>query len=309
MKSRFVVKTLTLFVVASLNVSGVRAQTPAQPASTASAATPKPVRTHALVSAVGDQFTYVRQKEVTGSNVIDNFTRKVVKVPNNILNNAVLRALDRAINTEDPTSERVYITLAPAELEGVLPQDREAAAIGKLVTAIEKMPERMNWDKVYVVTPKFLFSEYTGMGSKLQGFGVYVQPLSSATIQGDGNEFELGQEIDASGFGESDSTTPDGEGTKSKRYVAPFSYISTYVLDAKTLKVLEKNNRHDFQKLFDPMSTALDVANSIPTEFLAARIARLVERSVGKSVRDIDDKARIEVGDVKPVAKPAEPKK
>ncbi len=256
-------------------------------------------KTHVLVSAVGDRFTMVRQREQVGSNVIDNFYRSTFNVPNNLLNNVVLRGLDRAVAAEDPNSKRIFMTLAPAELNGVLPQDREKVAIGKLVSGLENHPDRKNWDKIYVVTPKFLLSEYSGMGPKLQGFGVYIQPLKGGKI----DDIESGTEIDATNNAESDTLDPEGDGVKSKVYVAPFSYLSLYVLDAKTMNVLEKNTRHDFRKLFDPKSTALDVAKSIDLAFLGENIESLVERSVMKAVKDVEDKVRIEVGDVKPVAK------
>lgn len=277
------------------------ASTPSQAGTTQTAG----AKTYALVSAVGDQFTYVRQRESTGSNRIDNFTRQVIKVPNNALNAAVLRGLDRAVASLEPDSNRIYITLAAAEMENVLPQDREAVAIGKVVGALEKMPERAKWDRIYVAVPKFLLSERSGMGTKLQGLGVYVQPLSSATI----SDNELGVDIDVTTIGESDTTDPEGEAVRSKRYVAPFSYISTYVIDPRTMTVIEKNNRHDFQKLFDPNSPALDVANTIPTEFLVSRIERLIERSASKSVNDKEGPATVEVGDVKPVTGRTETKK
>jgi hypothetical protein len=171
--------------------------------------------------------------------------------------------------------------------------------------ALEKMPEHKKWEKIYVVVPKFLLSEYSGMGSKLQGLGVYIQPLSSATL----GDTELGVDIDVGTQGESDSTDPNGEATRSKRYVAPFSYLSLYVLDPKTMTVIEKNNRHDFQKLFDPNSPALDVANTIPTEFLASRIERLIERSASRAVNDKEGPATVEVGEVKAVTGKPEPKK
>ena len=115
-------------------------------------------RRNVLVSAVGDRFTMVRQREQVGSNIIDNFYRSTFNVPNNLLNNIVLRGLDRAVSAEDPTSKRIFMTLAPAELEGVLPQNREKVAIGKLVSGLENHPDRKNWDKIYIVTPKFLLS-------------------------------------------------------------------------------------------------------------------------------------------------------
>jgi hypothetical protein len=250
--------------------------------------------TYALVSAVGDRFTYVSQKRATGSNVIDNFTRQVVKVENNVLNSAVLRGLDKALAQSEPNSVRVFMSLAAAEMENVLPQDREEVALGKVVSAIEKMPQRKDWDKVVVVTPKFMFSEYSGMGSKLSGLGVYVQPLYGDSLEG---VFVEGPEGAANEFGGSDTTAPDGAKTTSKRYVAPFSYLQVWVLDAKTLRVIEKNARHDFTKLFDKKSTAIDVWKSIPEDVLASRIITLAERSAAGAM-GADLTAIVEIGDV-----------
>jgi hypothetical protein len=253
-------------------------------------------QTYALVSAVGDKFTYVSQKQSTGSNVIDNFSRKVVKVPNNVLNNAVLLGLDKGLAQTEPNSVRVLLSLEAPAVEDVLPQDREAAALAKVIASIEKMPQRNTWDKIVVVTPKFMFSEYSGMGSKLSGLGVYVQSLYSAKLDGSGAE-GLDVDVDASGTGASDTTSPEGSKTKSRRYVAPFSYIQKWVLDAKTLKVIEKDARHDFVKLFDPQSTAINVAKSIPDDVLAARILTLAERSAARSM-GADLSAVVEIGDV-----------
>jgi hypothetical protein len=262
----------------------------------------------ALVAAVGDQFTYVRQREVTGSNVIDNNTRKTLKVNGNGLNLSVLRGLDTAIERAHPNSERVYITLAAEEMENVLPQDREAVAIGKIVSALEKRPERATWDKIIVATPKYLQSERQGMGPKLHGLGIYVQPLTGGTIEGgEGNP-----DIDVSSQGLSDTTNPeDRSKNRSKIYVAPYSYIQVYVLDPKTMRVIEKNARHDFQKLNDPNSTALDVGKSIPLEVLAKSVSDLVERSAARAVGETEVGVTVQIEEVRPgaTAKPAATKK
>jgi hypothetical protein len=253
----------------------------------------------ALVSAVGDQFTYVRQKESTGSNIIDNNVRRTLKAQNNGLNLSVLRGLDTAIGNAYPDSERVFITLNPTELDNVLPQDREAVAIGKLVSELEKLPERAKWDKIIVATPTYLQSERRGMGPKLHGLGIYVQPLTGGSLEGqDGNP-----EIDVSNQGESDTTNPeDGKKNKSKVYVAPYSYIQVYVIDAKTMRVLEKNARHDFQKLNDPNSTAIDVGRSIPMDVLAKSVGDLIERSAARAVGETEFGVSVTIQEVKPVA-------
>jgi len=268
---------------------------------TATAAEKKQV--FALVSAVGDQFTYVRQRESTGSNIIDNNNRRTLKTQNNGLNLAVLRGLDTAIGNAHPDSERVYISLNPAEMEGVLPQNREAVAIGKIVSELEKRPERATWDKIIVATPTFLLSERSGMGPKLHGLGVYVQPLTGGGLAGDSENLE----IDVSAQGESDTTNPeDGKKNRSKIYVAPYSYIAVYVIDPKTMRVIEKNARHDFQKLNDPTSTALDVGRSIPLDVLANSIGALIERSAARAVSGTEIGVTVQIQEVKPgVPRPA----
>lgn len=115
---------------------------------------PKP-NVYALIFAVGDQFTIITQKRSVGSNMLDNYRRDVMKVPNNALNASVLKGLDRAIEQRDPGSTRILATLNALEMEGVRPVDREKVAMKKLLAAFEKMPQRMDWDTIVVVTPKF----------------------------------------------------------------------------------------------------------------------------------------------------------
>lgn len=290
-----------LLSVAALAMALTHATAGAQ-ADAKPAAKPKNI---VLVSAVGDKFTLVRQREQTGSNVIDNFQRKVLKVSDNLFNNIVLRGLERAVTAEEPGAKLVMMALAAAELENVLPQDRENVAIGKIVAVLEKNPDRASWDKIYVVTPRFMLSQYSGMGAKLQGLGVYIQPLTGGSLEGSGAaaDGDAIREIDPSSSGLSDTLDPEGEGTKSKVFVAPFSYLTMYLIDPKTMKIVERNERHDFRKLFDPKSTALDVEKNIDLGFLGENIESLVERSVMKSVRDVEDKARVEVGDIKPASR------
>jgi len=239
----------------------------------------------ALVSAVGDQFTYVRQRESTGSSIIDNNIRRTVKIPNNALNVSVLRGLDAAMANAHPGSERILIALRAVEMDGVLPQDRESVSIGKIIAELAKHPDRQKWDKILVATPKYLQSERAGMGPKLHGLGVYVQPLEGGTLEG----FEGETEIDVSAQGQSDTTNPgDGKKSTSKTYVAPFSYIQVYVINPQTMAVIEKNARHDYQKLNDPNSTATDIGDSIKLGALAKRVTALAERSAARAVGETE---------------------
>ncbi len=256
------------------------------------AVAPKP-KVYALISAVGDQFSYVTQKQSVGSNILDNYKRVVTKIPNNALNVSILKGLDRAIAQRDPGSVRILATLNALEMEGVPPVEREKVAMGKLLAALEKMPQRAEWDTIIVVTPKFLFSERQGMGSKLEGIGIYVQPLESNTLDVDGGGELLGSDGEV-------TITPDGKpGKRSSVYLAPYNYTQTWVFDAKTLKVLETSARYEFQRVYDPESTALNVANSISTAKLAEVLSNFIERSVARGVGEA--LPSIEIGDIKPV--------
>ncbi len=267
----------------------------AQTIDTGATQTPAPPKVYALVSAVGDVFMIVRHREQVGSN-IEPFRRDAMKVPNDGLNAAILRGLDRALAEKEPESKRIYIRLAAAELDDVLPQDRERVAIGKIVAALEKVPERKNWDRIFVVTPKYLMSERRGMASKLHGLGIYIQPLNNNTP----GAFD-DSESDAEGGGMADETIDPVTGKKSRssRYIAPFAYTKLWVLDAKTMNIVESADRHDFQKLFDLMATAVDIAKNIPAEKLVERIGSFIERASARALREAV--GEVEIGEIKPV--------
>ncbi|MBL0122530.1 MAG: hypothetical protein IPP88_07275 [Betaproteobacteria bacterium] len=288
---------MKILVVTCLTLSGAGAfaQTPSD-----AAAVPKQ-KVYALISAVGDQFTYVTQKQSVGSNVLDHYDRKVIKIPNDAINASVLKGLDNAIAQRDPGSTRILARLNPLEMDGVRPADREKIAMGKLIATLERFPQRQEWDTIIVVTPKFQFSERKGMGSKLEGIGVYVQPLESGKLTDDAGVDFLGDE------GE-ETITPDGKpGRRSSTFVAPYNYTQTWVFDAKTLKVLETSARYEFQKIFDQESTALNVANSIPVAKLAQIFTTFVEKSVARGVGEA--LPIVEMGEIKPVAvQPVKPK-
>ena len=272
-------------------------------------ATAQAPRKIALVAAVGDVFTLVRLRESTGSNIIDNYTRRTIKMPGNALNMSVLKGLDRQIGAAHPDSERVFIALNAAELDGVLPQNREKVAIGKIVAELEKRPDRKDWDKIIVATPKYLFSEREGMGPKLHGLGIYIRPNLGANSIDDQEGFS---QIDLGGVGEEDTINPgDKSKSPSKEYVAPYSYITVYVLDPKTMTVIEKNARHDFQKLYDRQSTALDIAKNLPLDMLAERAVSLAERSAARAVGETEYGVSVNIKDVPqtPVAAPPAEKK
>lgn len=236
---------------------------------------------YALVSAVGDQFSLVRQKPQVGTNLIDHFERYMQKIPGDALNVAVLRGLDRVVAESDPAIKRVYVTLGAAEMEGVAPQERERVAIGKVISALAQRPERVQWTRIIAVTPRYLFSEREGLGTKLQGIGVYVQPLGSASLGRPDGPDAIGP-----GGMDPDTVTPDGNASRSRRFIAPFFYTRIWVLDAKTFEIISSDERYDFRRIYDPKWTANNIEANLSAEELAATVETFVERSSAKALRE-----------------------
>jgi hypothetical protein len=266
------------------------AQTPAPgtpvAATVAPSAAPEKSKTIALLAAVGDQFSYVRQKESVGSN-LQPFLRQDITAPDQMLNRMVLKGMDKAVTAEYPGAEVVMMTLRPDPPElKILPQDREAHTMGRVMAMLQNYPDRMRWDEIMVVTPKWLMSERRGMGSKLSGIGVYVQPLGSGKDPSEDNALD-------------DEVRDGGENQKmrSKTFVAPFFYIQVTVLDAKTLKVLRTDERYDYRKLVNTDSAAIDVQASFTPEQLGAEVERFVETAARRLV--VDRPGSVEIGPLK----------
>lgn len=233
--------------------------------------------TYALVSAIGSEITYVRQVKSTGTN-ITTYRRFPLQVPDGSVDAAVLRGLDRAVAQDDPESKRVFLRLQPGTLKGIAGVNRGDVISKQVLSDLEFAAERKDWDRIILVTPRFANMGSSDMGDKLRGIGIYVQPLGR----------NMAGMVDSELQSSSDPATfaPDGSRSSSYRFVAPYFYAQVWVIDAKTMKVLEKNERYDFVRLYDPMSTAIDVAKSIPTDVIAARLEAFVERASAKALNE-----------------------
>jgi len=269
---------------------------------------PKPT-VYALVSAVGGDLTFVRQREQVGSNRVDTYDRLTLKVPDASLDGAVLRGLAKVLRGNEPDAVFHYMRLNPAELTSIAAQRKGDVAIGKLAKALEGMPERQGWDRIIVVTPKYLFPSRNRMGSKLSGLGVYVQPLYSATASALGNAAGGVEDLAPDGVtaAEDDTVSPDGEYNRSSRYIAPYFFTQLWILDAKTLTVIETEERYDYQKIYDWRWTATDVQRNLSAEQMASTVDAFVERSAARSLRELV--GTVTVSEPKPVVAPPEPAK
>ena len=281
-------------VASALSVLSLAVGLFAMPPARATAPEGGPKKVIALISAVGDQLTVVRQRPQVGSN-LEPYRRTTITLKGDELNAAVLRGLDRAVGESEPGSERVFIKLNAQEMRGIAASDRERVAIGKLAKALESFPGREKWHRIIAVTPAYVAPERQGMGSKLHGIGIYVQPLEGPRA---GESSLLGGDFSSSV--DEQTVTPDGKQSRSSTFIAPFFYTRLWVLDPRTLQVIESEGRYDYRKLFDPEWTALDVAKNLPPDQLALELVNFTERSSARAVREA--LGVVTITDPKPVA-------
>lgn len=271
--------------MAGADTASAAATAPAPAAATASEAATRP-QVVALMAAVGDRITLVRQRPTVGSNIIDKNARHTMRVPGQSLNDAVLRGLDQGIAQEEPTAERVLLRWTPDEalsqqLDEVKGHDRDQLLVDAIIKHLRPIPERQGWDRIEVIVPKYRRYEANGMGTKLQGVGIYVQPL--------GRGVDMIDESLPPGDGEAGGrrvVNPNtGEVVRATTYVAPFMFFERVTLDARTLAVLNRQAQFDATKYNDPMAVVRDVADVMSPSQLADKLAYLAERSAYQAIR------------------------
>lgn len=261
----------------------------------------------ALVAAVGDQISIVRQREAVGSR-LEPFTRRTLPINGPTLNLALLRGLAAGIAQEEPQAERVLLRWTPpVETAQALAETRDASRDELVLEALLKhlaaLPERAQWDRIEALLPKHFQAEMRGMASKLSGIGIYVQPLKSEQIEI--SEQGLGvASMPADGeFRTIDPKT--GERGNASTYVAPYVYFERVTLDARTLRVLARKRQFDNIKYNDPNSPAIDVFDQMrPTELLG-HLLELAERSAYQSVRGRTSRVETTVPQELPASAPA----
>jgi hypothetical protein len=255
----------------------------------AHAAAPK---IYALVAALGDQFTVVTGGQTTGSH-LGPYQRRAVTGTNNVLNRLALSSLDKAIVGIDPESRRVYL-VSSARFDAKAAT--EDAAIGSVLAELRDLPQRKEWDRIVLVTPAYQSLEHNDMASKLQGFGVFAQTVCVS-------DSGLGDDrISSCNYGfrppsGPEALTPEGERIAANYFAAPYSYVEVWVIDAKTLSVLDRHQSFEHTKLWDPKSRSLD----LPKEFLARSFINTVETAVRDAVLHTELRGTVELPEGRPV--------
>jgi hypothetical protein len=274
---------ITVFCLLNLGMAPAHGQAPAEPARPA-----KP-KVYMLISAVGEQFTVMFEVSHTGSN-LPPYRKTSIAVEKNVLNRLVLHDLDQAIAAIDPDSKRLYLSLRATDMDKAALSERESVALDEILTDLKGMPERMEWDRIVIATPSYKSFSLNGVPGRLAGFGVFYQPLGSRFIfSGD-----LGE----------DAVTPEGRFTRARHYAAPFSFIEIWILDAKTLKVLDRQQRFDNIKVYDPRSESLLISQNVSPQVLMKYVSSLIERSVDAAVTHtgaLPKRGDVDVGAIKEI--------
>jgi hypothetical protein len=247
-------------------------------------------KTFALIAAFGDQISLVSEVQSTGSRFAP-YRRSTAGVESDGLNRLVLVSLGKAIASIHPDSKRIYMALPSARMEGVASSQRESVAIGTIIADLEKMPQRLEWDRIVVAMPAYRALELNGLAGRLRGFGLFSEPL----CQGCG-ALDDGA-IAGIKPGTAYALTSDGDTIRAKTYIAPFSYLEIWVLDPKTLAVLDRQVRFDSQKLAEP---GYKPAMADFEQYLLGRMANLINLSVSRAVANSELNGRqgkVEVGE------------
>lgn len=262
----------------------------------------KPAQTIALISTLGDQLSIVKQRGKRARSV-DDFSRRTVQVDPQLLNMAVLRGLDSALAAEEPASRRIMLRWSAnpglaEQLKNASFEARDVLVLDALRERLAQMPQRVEWDRIEAILPRYAWEAREGMPNRLGGIGLYLKPT--------GNQWEL---LDEDGidrkqeYADPDQTTTNprtGEQQKGKAYVAPFISFERVTLDARTLAVLARRPQFTHTKYSDPTSDSIDVIEQVSPAEIVMRLNTLVEQAAYRSVR-----GAVEVGPVKPVAKEA----
>ena len=85
-------------------------------------------------------------------------------------------------------------------------------------------------------------------------------------------------------------------------HVAPYAYLDIWVLDPKTLEVLDHQVSLESRKLSDNHG-GIDFTEEQSREFVVSRFVMVVQDSVREAVRKTELRGTVEVGPVKPVEK------
>ena len=232
-------------------------------------------RTIALLAAMGGQFRVMHEEQQTGSR-IPPYRTNYVEGAGEILNRLVLNGLDKAVARVEPGSRRVYLSASARLDKGIEPVVAHLSAM-----------DRSQWDRIVVATPAHRPKGKDGLPTRMEGLGVFWQVLCESNVRW----------CWAPGLRPMEgplATTPEGEEIFANTYVAPFTFIDVWVLDPKTLAVLDKTTSFGHRKLTDSTGRIGHVATE-GWGFVAGHFLEQLDHSVLEAVESSALRGSVEV--------------
>jgi hypothetical protein len=248
----------------------------------------EPPRTFALVSAVGNQFHFVSEEPMarTGTR-LEPYRRSLHDLADNALNRLVLASLDQTVAKLDPGSTRIHLAVATPRPRSETARMQDLA-IETVARHLEAMPARARWHRIVVATPAYRTQAADGMPGRIQGSGLFVE---GACV----GEFRYCHLRTQSPTNDTKVQTPGGEEAHATHFVAPYLAIKIWILDPRTLEVVDSHELVQVQKYYDPNSDSMDVAANLDRRFLATKIVELVERTTREALLSTELRGTVDV--------------
>ena len=218
----------------------------------------------------------------------------MLEAPGGTFNKIALAGLEKVVARRDPGARFEVLPQPGATPEGMAAADREEFLLQRVMAELRSQPRRADWHRIVVALPAYRVLDRDGLPTRVEGFGLFMQP----NCQSDPLSCSLAFRPKGIAAG---VRTPEGGETQANFFVAPYSCISIVILDPATLAVLEREKLLDHQKLYDPQSGTLDLAQNIPKDVLAGQVVQVIERSVAGAISRTELAGKVEIHEVREV--------
>lgn len=247
-------------------------------------------RTYALVSALGNRLEVVQAVRGTGSH-LPPYERRTYEVGANLINRLALQGLDQTVARQEPLSRRIYLAMDPGPMRAAASDEERIAPVKAELARLD----RGGWDRILVALPARRSLPSEGMASRLQGMGIFQQPLCQADSSWGWRRGAC--EFDVPPPSGAKATLPDGDERDARTFVAPFMYVEVWLLEPKTLAVLERGTRYGHRKLADRNGGADGIVRGEHEDFFARQIVEVVQSAVRQAAADAGFGGQVEVNE------------
>ncbi|QJR13951.1 hypothetical protein [Usitatibacter palustris] len=260
------------------------------------AADPAPPKTYGLVAAFSDRFNFVYEPPPSyrvASARVDAYRRETVEAPQGTFNKIALVGLAEALAAKEPDAKQVLLSVSGHVPSKVGVRDHQDYLLARVVKALRDMPERNKWHRVLVALPAYRVLKKDDMPTRLEGFGVVLQPNCSSNPKYCAMAFTPPDGADVK--------TPTGEDIQANFFIAPYSNIAVITLDPVSLTVIDRQEAFEHQKMFDPQSGTMDLSVNIAKDILAKEVVNQIGRSVHTALDAPDPRGKADIKGIREI--------